>query len=74
MLGQVVCHDGILVDPAKIAIILDLPPPTTVKQLRSTLENMGYYRKFIKGYAQMTSSPEKLLKKDTKFQWTDEFQ
>ena len=28
LLGHVICRDGILVDPAKIAIILDLPPPT----------------------------------------------
>ena len=51
LLGHMVCHDGILVDPAKIAIILDLPPPTKVKQLRETLGHTGYYRKFIKGYA-----------------------
>ena len=73
-LGHVVCHDGILVDIAKISIILDLPPHTIVKQLRATLGNTGYYRKFIKGYAQVTSLMEKLLKKDTKFQWTDECQ
>ena len=37
LLGHVVCHDGILVDPAKIDIILDLPPPATVNKLRATL-------------------------------------
>ena len=67
LLGHVVCHDVILVDPAKIAIILDLPPPTIVKQLRAMLGHTGYYRKFIKGYAQVTSLMDKLLKKDTKF-------
>ena len=34
LLGHVVCHDGILVDPTKVAIILDLPPPTSITQLR----------------------------------------
>ena len=34
LLGHVVCLNGILVDPAKIMIILDLPPPTPVTQLR----------------------------------------
>ena len=33
-----------------------------------------YYRNFIKGYAQVTAPMEKLLKKDTKFQWTEECQ
>ena len=37
LLGHVVCRDGILVDLAKIAIILDLLPPTTIEQLRATL-------------------------------------
>ena len=38
------------------------------------LGHTGYYRNFIKGYEQVTALMEKLLKKDTKFQWTDEFQ
>ena len=51
LLGHVVCRKGLMVDPTKIAIIVNLPPPTSVKQLRTTLEHTGYYRKFIKGYA-----------------------
>ena len=31
ILVQVICRDGILVDPSKIVIIIDLPPPTTLK-------------------------------------------
>ena len=69
LLGHVVCHGGILVDPGKIVIMLDLAPPITVKQLRATLGHTRYYRKFIKGYAEVTTPMEKLLKKDTKFQW-----
>ena len=70
LLGHVLYHDEILVEPAKIAIIVDLPPPTTVKQVRTTLGHTGYNRKFIKGYAEVTATMEKLLKKDVKFQWT----
>ena len=33
-----------------------------------------YYRKFIKGYAQITVPMEKLLKKDATFCWNDECQ
>ena len=54
----------------KVAIILDLPPPTSVTQLISVLGHTGYYRKFIRGYAEITTPMEKLLKKDAKFQWT----
>jgi hypothetical protein len=31
LLGHIVCKQGFLVDPSKIAIIVDLPPPTSVK-------------------------------------------
>jgi hypothetical protein len=61
-------------DPAKIIVIVNLPAPKTVCQLRATLGHMGDYRKFIKGYAQITVPMEKLLRKDTKYQWNDECQ
>jgi hypothetical protein len=38
------------------------------------LGHTGYYRKFIKGYAQITVPMEKLLRKDTKFQWNEDCQ
>jgi hypothetical protein len=63
-----------LVDPSKIAIIVDLPPPTSVRQLCTALGPTGYYINFIKGYAQITAPMEKLLKKDSKFQWIEECQ
>jgi hypothetical protein len=69
-----VCKQGLLVDPAKIVVIVNLPPPKSVRQLKSTLGHTGYYRKFIRGYAQITVPMEKLLKKDTKYQWNDECQ
>ena len=62
-----------MVDPAKIAIIVNLPPPNSVKQLRTTLGHTGYYKKFIKGYAHITTTMDKQLKQDAKFKWTQEF-
>ena len=67
LLGHVVCHDGFLVDPMKVAIILDLPPPKSITQLRSVLGHTGYYKKFIRGYAKITTPMEKLLNKYVKF-------
>ena len=72
LLGHIVCKQGLLVDPAKIAIIVNLPPLNSVKQLRTTLGHTGYYRKFIKGYAKITVPMEQLLKRDVKFKWTEE--
>lgn len=51
LLGHVVCRQSLLVDLAKISTIVNFPPPNSVKQLRTTLEHTGYYRKIIKGYA-----------------------
>ena len=62
-----VCHDGILVDHVKIVIIVDLPSLATINYLRTTLGNTRYYRKFIIGYAEVTTPMNKFLKNDVKF-------
>eukprot|EP00253_Pinus_taeda_P017378 PITA_17378 len=51
LLGHVVCIQGLMVDPAKIVVILNLEALRSVKQLRTTLGHTGYYKKFIKIYA-----------------------
>ena len=73
-MGHIICRDGILVDPVKIAIVLDLPLPTLVMQIRLVLGDKGYYMNFIRGYAMIIAPMEKLLKKDAKFQWIADFQ
>ena len=42
--------------------------------MRTTLGYTGYYKKFIKGYAQITTPMEKLLKKDVTFYWNEDCQ
>ena len=42
--------------------------------MRFILGHTGYYRKFIKGYALITTPMEKLLKKDLSFFWDEECQ
>jgi len=63
-----------MVDPAKITVIPNLDVSRSVKQLCATLGHTGYYRKFIKGYAQVTAPMEKLLKKDVTFYWNEDCQ
>jgi hypothetical protein len=74
LLGHIMCKKGLLVDPSKIYIIVNLPPPTSVKQLHTTLGHDGYYRKLIKGYAKITTPMEDILKKYCQFHWTEECQ
>jgi hypothetical protein len=74
LLGHIVCKKGLLVDRSTISIIVDLPPPTSVKQLHTALGHTKYYKKIIKIYAQITTPMEKILKKDCQFSWTEECQ
>lgn len=61
-------------DPAKLMVIINLEATRSVKQLRTTLGHTGYYRNFVKSYAEKTTPMENLLKKDVTFYWNEECQ
>lgn len=48
VLGHRVSHKGIKVDCTKVDVIEKLPPPTTVKAIRSFLGHADFYMQFIK--------------------------
>ena len=45
-------------------------PPTTPKQVRALLGLVGYYRKFIKGFAKIAKPLTLLTRQQVKFYWT----
>ena len=45
-------------------------PPTTLKQVRAFLGLVGYYRKFIKGFAEIAKPLTLLTRQQVKFDWT----
>jgi hypothetical protein len=47
VLGHIISRRGIEVDKAKVDLISNLPPPRTVKDVRSFLGHAGFYRRFI---------------------------
>lgn len=71
LLRHIIYKQGLLVDPSKIVVILVMPLPTSIRQLRAILGHIGYYKKIIKGHAYITTSVERLLKKDVQFQWIE---
>ena len=52
----------------------DWPVPTTVKQTRGFLGFGNFYRRFIQGFSNLAKPLNDLLKKDKKFEWTDDCQ
>nr|KYP54676.1 Retrovirus-related Pol polyprotein from transposon 17.6 [Cajanus cajan] len=69
-LGHTLSSCGVAMDTSKIDSIRAWPQPTTLKQLRGFLGLSGYYRRFVKGYAQLAAPLTDLLKKDA-FCWTE---
>lgn len=64
-LGYVISHNVIKTNPEKVKTINDFPLPQTLRQLRSFLGMIGYYRKFIENYALIAKPLTKYLQCDT---------
>ena len=67
VLGHIISEKGIEVDKAKVEVISKLPPPTSVRQIRSFLGHAGFYRRFIKDFSKISRPLCNLLAKDTIF-------
>ena len=73
-LGHKVDKRGIQTLDDKVAAVKQFPVPTNADQIRSFLGLAGFYRQFIKDFSQIARPLTQLLKKNAKFQWTDDEQ
>ena len=67
VLGHRISTRGIEVYKAKIEAKQKLPPPSSVKGIRSFLGHIGFYRRFIKDFSQITKPLSSLLVQGTPF-------
>ncbi|GKF17269.1 reverse transcriptase domain-containing protein [Tanacetum coccineum] len=74
VLGHKISKSGIKVDRAKVDVISKLPPPTTIKRIRSFLGHVGFYRIFIKDFSKIARPMTHLLEKNTPFFFSSECQ
>eukprot|EP00253_Pinus_taeda_P013432 PITA_13432 len=63
---------GIAVDYSKIETIMTWPTPRSVKEVRSFMGLVGYYRRFVERFSQISNPITHLQKKGVKFEWTSE--
>nr|GEV49135.1 putative reverse transcriptase domain-containing protein [Tanacetum cinerariifolium] len=67
VLGHKISKNGIEVDRAKVEVISKLPPPTTVKGIRSFLGHDVFYQRFIQDFSKIARPMTHLLEKETPF-------
>jgi hypothetical protein len=65
----IVSSHGIRLDPIKVEAILNLPPPSSLRQLQSLQGKANFLRCFILNYAKITHGFTCLLKKGSEFFW-----
>lgn len=65
---------GIEADPEKTSKVKHWPLPRTVKEVQQFLGFANYYRRFIKGFAEIAKPLHKLTERNTLFLWTSECQ
>ncbi|XP_058837521.1 uncharacterized protein K02A2.6-like [Topomyia yanbarensis] len=66
--GHLLDRNGLRPDPSKVQAINEMPPPTDVSGVRSFLEAINYYGKFVPSMRTLRYPLDELLKADAKFE------
>ncbi|PKI48814.1 hypothetical protein CRG98_030791 [Punica granatum] len=74
LLGFVVNERGIEVDPDKVKAIKELPPPSSVREVRGFLGRLNYIARFIANLTDKCQLLFRLLRKNAAIEWDEECQ
>ena len=69
-LGHIVLGEGITPLPEKLDSIQKMLLPKTPKEIKQFLGLIGYYRKFVPRFSDLSRPPNALTRKDVEFEWT----
>ena len=71
-LDHLVSEKGFEPLPEKLEAIKKMPAPTTSKEVKQFLGLIGYYRKFVPRFSDISRPLTKLTRHDTPFEWTEQ--
>ena len=71
-LGHLVSEKGFEPLPEKLEAIKKIPAPTTSKEVKQFLGLIGYYRKFVPRFSDISWPLTRLTRHDTPFEWTEQ--
>ena len=70
-LGHIINYEGIRPLPEKNKEISKIKAPSNADEVCTLLGVLNYYRRFIPSFSDLMQPIQKLLKKNTKFEWTE---
>lgn len=63
-----------MVDPQNVEAIVQIPPPSTVTEVRRIVGLASWYRRFIPNFSTVVAPLTDLTRKNRKFEWTPTYQ
>ena len=73
-LGHLVSEEGFEPLPEKLEAVCVMPHPKSAKEVKQFLGLIGYYRKFIPRFSDLSRPLTHLTRHDCKFEWTPQCQ
>ena len=73
-LGHIISGEGITSLPEKLSSIKRMLPPKTPKEVKQFLGLIGYYRKFVPRFSDISRPLNALTKKNIEVRWTQQCQ